>query len=200
MPSSRLNGSPQKPGGRPDAAAGGAAFAAPPALLGRPLPNLSSGGRPRGACAGSSEGVAGAPRPIALLGHVPKNPCSEAVLLVRILETPDTRFAVEYLVSSLICETIQAVRRRATPRHTTCDQLRLAEPPRIQELAPRLEPSGLRGPSAGIDTRRVCAQSRFSPAQSLRFVDYRADAEPRSNKALLGVCREIVSARSLTAY
>ena len=34
-------------GGRPDAAASGAAPAAPPALLGRPLPNLSSRGRSR---------------------------------------------------------------------------------------------------------------------------------------------------------
>ena len=46
-PSSRSNGSTQKPRGRPDTAAGGAAPAARPALLGRPLPNLPPARRPR---------------------------------------------------------------------------------------------------------------------------------------------------------
>ena len=46
-PSSRSNGSTQKPRGRPDTAAGGAAPAARPALLGRPLPNLPTARRPR---------------------------------------------------------------------------------------------------------------------------------------------------------
>ena len=46
-PSSRSNGSTQKPRGRPDTAAGGAAPAARPALLGRPLPNLPTTRRPR---------------------------------------------------------------------------------------------------------------------------------------------------------
>ncbi len=45
-PSSRSNGSTQKPRGRPDTAAGGAAAAARPALLGRPLPNLPTTSRP----------------------------------------------------------------------------------------------------------------------------------------------------------
>jgi SRSO17 transposase len=46
-PSSPSNGSTQKPRGRPDTAADGAAPAARPALLGRPLPNLLPTRRPR---------------------------------------------------------------------------------------------------------------------------------------------------------
>ena len=46
-PSSPRNGCAQKPRGRPDTAAGGAAPAARPALLGRPLPHLPPTRRPR---------------------------------------------------------------------------------------------------------------------------------------------------------
>ena len=46
-PSSPSNGSTQKPRGRPDTAPGGAAAAARPALLGRPLPNLPPTRQPR---------------------------------------------------------------------------------------------------------------------------------------------------------
>ena len=46
-PSSPSSGSTQKPRGRPDTAAGGAAPAARPPLLGRPLPHLQPTRRPR---------------------------------------------------------------------------------------------------------------------------------------------------------
>ena len=47
-------------------------------------------------------------------------------------------------------------------QHTMFGKLRLGEPPHIQEPAPWPAPPEPRTPSAGIDTRRVCQQSRFS--------------------------------------